>query len=221
MIILLNTYKLQYINNYWWNIISNNKKKIHPHYFLGLIGCLSTALLISIVFSWIFYADPPYAFWKLTISQLGGIWIGDGDVQVVSNPTSQLLFTVGLGFCSVICFILTFMALIEFIHGNQGFLNTFLFGTMSIGAALIAIPRDHGTVSFLHYIGVGLFIVGFGVFNAFAQLYRRGRKRLDDDYVSKLDFIIVWIVIGLCCLYGFGFLINLILETPILNIKMQ
>ena len=200
--------------------MANINKKIHPHYFLGLIGCLSTALLITIIFSWIFYADPPYAYWELTISQLGGIWIWDGNIQVLSNPTSQLIFTVGLSFCSVICFILTILAFIEFRRGNQAFLNTFLFGIMCIGAALIAFPRDHETVPILHYVGVVLFIIGFGLFNAFAQLYRRGRKRLDEDYVSKLDFMVVWLVIGVCCVYGISFIINRILGTPdtILNI---
>jgi len=177
-----------------------NPNNLDRNNILILLRFLSIVLLFTIVISWVTYADLPYEFWNLTIGKLGGRWIWDGEIREIVNPTSQIVFTIGLCFCGGICLTLFILAL-KF--RNQTKFDSIFFLIMFIGAFLYSIPRDNPTFKLLHYFGALMFINGLGVYNALTQLYRYQRRKEKLKF-PKLETVIVVIVISINIIYTIG-----------------
>ena len=173
-------------------------KKMKLNKFRVLLIVLAITLFVTITLAWIFYTDLPYEFWRLTISRLGGNLIRD-DIEnpIGPNKISSLIFTIGLSICGVICLLLLIFTIVDFKKKQYRWTNLFCFISMAIGAFFIGIPRDHDTLSILHYVGVGVFILSFLFFNSIAQFYHRRKEIIKrglnfwDVFISMLLIIIV------------------------------
>lgn len=182
-------------------------KKPKLNKFRVMLIVLAITLFVTIALSWGFYADLPYKFWRLTISRLGGTWIRD-DIEnpIRLNQLSSLIFTIGLSICGVICLLLFIFTVVDFKKKQHRWTNLFCFILMTIGAFFIGIPRDHETLSILHYVGVGVFILTFLIFNSIAQFYHR-RKEIIKRGLNFWDVFISVLLIGIFVVHVISFIL--------------
>ncbi|MHA1767739.1 MAG: hypothetical protein ACTSW5_05620, partial [Promethearchaeota archaeon] len=182
-----------------------------------LVWSISGVMIMTIALAWIFYPEP-YHFFQDTISSLGGHLSLNG----LDNQNSSLIFTIGITICSGIAFSIAIIYFIEkdlFFNIGKAIIALFI----ALGAAEIAIPRDHGNLILIHGIGAAIFIISFGLFNGVSQLLRYSHKYHPKKPEEKktLDFYLDLSMVYLCglaiILYMVIFILHITLNLDILG----
>ncbi len=164
-------------------------------------------MFLTLALAWVFYAES-YEFLYELISALGNIYSFDLNND---NTISMLIMTIGF---SITAFMNLVIAIFYFIRPVlfKNILKGFLYIVVSVGAAGIAIPGDHPTLSLYHSIGAIMFIFGFAMINFVSQLLRFARKH-DLKFEKKpldfyFDMIVVVLVFSVMILLGIFYLLD-------------
>lgn len=178
-------------------------------------------IILTLGLAWIFYAES-YEFIHEFISALGNIRSFDDDNV---NTVSMIIMTTGF---SVLAFMNLVIAIFYFIRPVLLFnkLKGLLYVLNTVGAAGIAIPGDHSTLSLYHVIGAFLFVFSFAIVNFVQQMLRFSRKH-DFKFEKKpldfyFDMLIVVIVFSLMILVGILYILeNTIgLTGPVITVPL-
>ena len=181
---------------------SMNKQKI----VRWLIWAIAIVIIVTIGLAWFFYPEP-YDFFNEAISNLGGINSETG----ISNSISSLIMTIGFSLISVISFsiFIDYLVTEELTYRFRKATWTLI---LSIGAAGIAIPYDHSSLYFLHYIGAFTFVISFGGLDFDCQALRFFRMRKEDKHRGKVhvsfDVVFVFIVFAVVILHILAFILD-------------
>lgn len=178
-----------------------------------LVWLTAPVLVATIVFAWIFYAEP-YNFITEYISALGHIHsFDDGYI----NTTSRIIMTTGF---SIQALLSLSIAIFYFIRPvlRFNYLKGSLYVLTGLGAAGIAIPGDHDTLSLFHTIGAIMFIFSFAMVNFVHQLLRFLRKH-DFSFRKKpfdfyIDLIIAFVVFSVMIIFGVLFALDRTVGGP-------
>ncbi|MGC9781592.1 MAG: hypothetical protein HZR80_20300 [Candidatus Heimdallarchaeota archaeon] len=164
-------------------------------------------MFLTLVLAWVFYAES-YEFIYEMISALGNIYSFDLNND---NTVSMLIMTIGF---SISAFMNLVIAIFYFIRPvlKNNILKGFLYIIVSVGAAGIAIPGDHPTLSLYHSIGSIMFIFGFAMVNFVSQLLRFARKH-DLKFEKKpldfyLDMVVVALVFSVMIILGIFYILD-------------
>ena len=159
-----------------------------------LVWLIPIIVTITIALCWIYYPER-YDFFQEFISALGSRLSQEGH----DNITSSIIFTAGF---SIVGLNTLIVAIIYFIFPTldnnvaKGFFNILL----TIGAVGIAIPGINATLHIIHGTGAFIFILGFTIFNFYAQIYRfvtkHHPKRPQRTWGFYADVIMTGLVFG-------------------------
>ncbi|MHA1416056.1 MAG: hypothetical protein ACTSRR_07310 [Candidatus Heimdallarchaeaceae archaeon] len=181
---------------------SMNKQKI----VRWLIWIIAIVIIFTIGLAWFFYPEP-YDFFNEAISNLGGINSETG----IPNGTSSLIMIIGFSLISVI----SFSIFIDYLVTKKltyRIRKAIWSLAISIGAAGIAIPYDHSSFYFLHYIGAFTFVISFGGLDFDCQALRFFRMKKEDKHKGKMhvsfDVVFVFIVFAVVILHVLAFIFD-------------
>jgi len=179
-----------------------NKQKI----VRWLIWIIAIVIILTIGLAWFFYPEP-YDFFNEAISNLGGINSETG----IPNGTSSLIMIIGFSLISV----LSFSIFIDYLVTKKltyRIRKAIWALAISIGAAGIAIPYDHSSLYFLHYIGAFTFVISFGGLDFDCQALRFFRMKKEDKHKGKMhvsfDVVFVFIVFAVVILHILVFIFD-------------
>ncbi|MHA1316802.1 MAG: hypothetical protein ACTSPP_04035 [Candidatus Heimdallarchaeaceae archaeon] len=181
---------------------SMNKQKI----VRWLIWIIAIVIIFTIGLAWFFYPEP-YDFFNEAISNLGGINSETG----IPNGTSSLIMIIGFSLISVISFsiFIDYLVTKELTYRIRKAIWSL---AISIGAVGIAIPYDHSSFYFLHYIGAFTFVISFGGLDFDCQALRFFRMKKEDKHKGKMhvsfDVVFVFIVFAVVILHVLAFIFD-------------
>ena len=170
-----------------------------------LLAVLGVVLVLTIGLA-IWQYPVQYEFFGEHVSDLGRTQT----ITLQDNFNSSLIVIIGFSLFAAISFA---MAIIYFASKNLKFNITKGVLTLAIagGAAGVAVPVDHSTLSQWHYVGAALFILGFAAYNFVCQARRYYRKHgfipEKKNFNFWIDFIFVWIVLAAFVMYMVVFLL--------------
>jgi hypothetical protein len=205
---------------------------------LWIIRGMVIFLTFIIIICWIFYAER-YRFFNFTVSDLGAFFTHEHDYL---NPTSRWIFTFGFLTLAAVILVLNIM----YMKGTGFYAKKFKIGILiffMLGAIGTACPfdSDKGMTGFfgeafhiMHFIGAGLFVGGFGIYNLVCQLLRYIRKKKQGQYPKKegvswkrnrdfwVDLVFVYLVLAAIIWYLTSGILGIIIgpKTGILAILL-
>ena len=173
-------------------------------WFFATLGFLVGTLGLA----WFFY-NGEYKFWHYYISDLGRIHIVGN--SSITNLTSRIIFSVGLGICGVSALI---MAQLYFRHPLKSRLTKtkgILLILLAVGAVLIGFPID-GQHPNVHRIGAALFFINFDLYIFFCQFTRVKQKQISFDTGEGKSLTFEKLVVIILFVWTITYLILIIID---------